>query len=181
MWLTFHNKILTKEVLKKKQWQGDTHYHLCLGSGAEETSVHLFLKCPYVSQIWFWMGNFQNYYIDWQLLKDIQLFVLTMPPCQRQSILMVISAIFWSIWKTWNSICFDNKHIPTIQQMVLLTCSFLNYWTGAKRGKALQYTHFWTPADMDMVPLQTMSPSPVAALEMASGNRDPLVPLLLAN
>lgn len=159
----------------------DTRCHFCSENSVEESALHLFLKYPYLSQIWFWMGNFQHYYLEWQPLEDIEQFVLTFPLKQRKPMLMVISVICWSIWRTRNSICFENKNISTIRNMILLTCSLLNYWVGNKRPKELQHTHLWTPDDMDMVPLQTMSPLRMPMPEMEGGTSLPLVSMVLAN
>ena len=116
MWLLFQNKILTKEVLTRKNWQGDT---TCLFYNCEiESTLHLFLKCPYVAQIWLWMGNFKNFYGDWTSLEQIFHLAHTLNPKQKEAILMVISTICWCVWRTRNAICFDNTLLPTIRNMI---------------------------------------------------------------
>lgn len=73
----------------------------------------------------------------------MQHFAMTLPLQQRQDMLMVVSAICWSIWTTRNSICFDNKCIPFIRQMILLIFSLLDYWLGNKKKRVGSFTHLW--------------------------------------
>lgn len=175
MWLLFRNKILTKDVLSQKKWQGDMHCLFC--NCAIESTLHLFLKCPYIAQIWFWMGQFQNFYGDWTSLENIQSLAQSLPLKQREAMLMVVSAICWGVWKTRNAVCFDNKPVPTIRQLLLLICSLLDYWTGTKKRYVMQFVQSWTPEDLDMVPLQTLPP--LLALEMPYGSSETLVPTMM--
>lgn len=77
---------------------------------------------------------------------------------------MVICTICWRIWRTRNSICFDNTPLLAIINMLLLMCSLLDYWTGYKKRNMRQFTNELIPEDLDMVPIQSLSPWP--ALEM---------------
>lgn len=77
---------------------------------------------------------------------------------------MVVSVICWNIWRIRNSICLDDHTIPTIQNVILLICSLLDYWTGHKKRAVRQFILNWIPEDLDMVPIQSLSPLP--ALEM---------------
>lgn len=86
MLLLFQNEILTKAVLSTKGWQGSQVCHFCSLVGENETALHLFLKCPYLSQIWFWMGELQQLYSNWHSLSDV------MTSSQRQALLLVVSA-----------------------------------------------------------------------------------------
>jgi hypothetical protein len=83
------------------------------------------------------MGKFQDFFGDWISLENIQLLARSMTLTQREAMLMVVSAICWCVWKTRNSVCFDNHTIPTIRNMIFLICSLLDYWTGTKKKKGL--------------------------------------------
>lgn len=61
MWLLTKNKILTKVKLQSKGWTGNTQCHFC--SGVEDVN-HLFLLCPFIQKVWFWMGQNSNFYKD---------------------------------------------------------------------------------------------------------------------
>jgi hypothetical protein len=49
-WLLVHGRIPTMENLKKRGIQGPTWTILCRNS--EETRKHLFLNCPFATQVW---------------------------------------------------------------------------------------------------------------------------------
>ena len=70
MWLLSKNKILTKENLLARQWQGDPVCILC-NTNVGESTDHLFLKCPYVRHIQFWMGKAQHLFSHWSSIKNI--------------------------------------------------------------------------------------------------------------
>ena len=179
MWLLFHNKILTKAVLSRRGWTGPTECLFCNTVGTKETALHLFLHCPYISQVWFWMGNFQQLSCSWSSLNDILTHAMLLPLSQRQAMLMAVSAICWCVWKCRNTLCFEDKPFPSIRHITLLTCSMLDYWTGNKRCKVKQLLAQWVPADLDMIPLQTLSPSPIGLLPSATSTSFDRAPLLL--
>ena len=49
MWLVMQDKILTKENLLNKGWQGDISCPFC---GVFETTDHLFVICPIATSLW---------------------------------------------------------------------------------------------------------------------------------
>jgi zinc-binding in reverse transcriptase len=53
-WLVKKNRILTKVNLLKKGWQGDTNVCFVI----QLKPLNLFVSCPFVSQIWQWIANF---------------------------------------------------------------------------------------------------------------------------
>ena len=179
MWLLFKNKILTKAVLQHRGWQGCNLCQFCTGADREETAEHLFLKCPFVFKIWFWMGGIQDILYAWQSLDDILLYAMSLPSDEQQAFLVVVSAICWSIWKNRNAVCFDDKSSLSVRQIIMLICSLLNYWSGNIKRQVMQHIHLWTPVDMDMIPLQSISPQELDEFEEDAGLRVPVVPLLL--
>jgi zinc-binding in reverse transcriptase len=72
MWLTSKKKILTKENLTKRGWQGVPTRFFC---SKLENMDHLLVQSEFVRQIWFWMGICQDLSIYWYNLED----VLSMP------------------------------------------------------------------------------------------------------
>ena len=46
-----------------------------------------------------------------------------------------LAAICWTIWKTWNNSCFEQKLISSPMEIVCLASSFLNYWAGLQAGQ----------------------------------------------
>jgi hypothetical protein len=49
MWFVYQKEILTKDNLKKRNWQGSSR---CCFYDHEETVQHLFIDCPFVKIIW---------------------------------------------------------------------------------------------------------------------------------
>jgi len=49
-WTLAHNSALTADVLRRKGWEGPSHCPLCFA--AEESSPHLFMSCPFASEVW---------------------------------------------------------------------------------------------------------------------------------
>jgi hypothetical protein len=39
-----------------------------------------------------------------------------------------LAAVIWAIWRTRNTVCFDNKRVKSPTEIVCLICSFLTYW-----------------------------------------------------
>ena len=68
MWLVQKRKILTKSQLIKRGWTGPTHCHFCQ---EYETVNHLFIQCPWVRQLWFWFGQCQEEFSQWNSIQDI--------------------------------------------------------------------------------------------------------------
>lgn len=76
MWLVAKNRILTKQNLQRKGWQGNPSSQFC---GESETTSHFFIQCRLSQHIWFWMGKNQEYFREWSSIKDIIAFALTLP------------------------------------------------------------------------------------------------------
>jgi len=49
-WLLMEDKILTWNNLLKRGWQGPGYCYMCKGN--EETTIHLFVHCPFTISIW---------------------------------------------------------------------------------------------------------------------------------
>lgn len=99
MWLLTQNRILIKDNLLDKEWTGSTQCHFCT---QEETVDHLFIQCPFVRQIWFWLGDCQDLFSTWHSIDDIMTFVYSLSLRQQQSFLVAFSALAWCVWKQRN-------------------------------------------------------------------------------
>ena len=76
LWLVRQNRILTKDNLRKRGWQGDSSCHFC---SHEESVNHLFVTCPFISQIWNWIAQFNGFYFDCTLIQDLWLLDAYIP------------------------------------------------------------------------------------------------------
>lgn len=157
MWLVARNKLLTKKNLSKKGWPGSTKYQFC---SQEETTNHLFLKCPLTQQIWFWMGQSQHYFSHWQNITDIIEFACSLKGKSKLAFLTMFSALCWTVWKLRNDSCFNNVPNKTFRTIILLIISLLTYWAGIiKRSVRDIIQTDWMPEDVDMIPLQVWDPA----------------------
>ena len=41
-----------------------------------------------------------------------------------------LAAVYWAIWRSRNSVCFEDKRIKSPTEIVCMICSFLTYWAG---------------------------------------------------
>lgn len=159
MWLTCRKRILTKDQLCKRGWKGDTKCQFC---HEQETADHLFLKCRFTQQVWFWMGQSQLRFKTWNTIQDILEFAYTLTKYSRQAFLLVFSGFCWTIWKHRNEICFQQIPVKSGRQLILLIISLVEYWTGSKRVKKKVRTAIWAwlpPAEaLDTIPLRIWMP-----------------------
>lgn len=166
MWLLTHNKLLTKKNLARRGWPGCTKCHFCT---QEETHNHLFLKCRFTQQIWYWMGISQQFYLNWHSIKDIITFSFTLPNGQQQSFLIVFSALCWTLWKIRNEICFQQLAPKSFKTTILLIISLVSYWLGNTLKKFNSSTGIWLPGELDEIPLQALAPEEDTQLVILAG------------
>lgn len=159
MWLASKHKILTKDVLLTKGWQGSP---LCLFCHHQESVNHIFITCPVAKQVWFWMGKSQHYFIQWNTMEDIIEFSFTLPKTEQQAFLMVFSAICWTIWKHKNELCFTNTQPKSGRNIIFLIISLLQYWLGNKKIKVQtkEQAQEWMPDEdaLEAIPLRVWLP-----------------------
>lgn len=125
MWLLHSNRILTKDILIRKKWTGDPHCVLC--SYALENEDHLFLNCPKIQEILFWLGKTQQHMFHWDTCTDIVQFSLSLVKTDREGFLLVYSAICWTIWKYRNDIIFRHSTPKSARNIILLIISLVEY------------------------------------------------------
>jgi zinc-binding in reverse transcriptase len=82
--LVCHNRILTRDNLHKRGWDNTLQ---CLFCSENESVSHLFVQCGWVKQIWFWLGQCQNYFHCWSRLDDIMQFALCLSHNLKKSFL----------------------------------------------------------------------------------------------
>jgi zinc-binding in reverse transcriptase len=58
IWLVRRNRVLIKLNLIKKGWTGSTHH---MFYSEEESTDHLFVTCPFISNIWDWIAKYNNF------------------------------------------------------------------------------------------------------------------------
>jgi hypothetical protein len=130
MWLIQQDAILTKNNLLKRNWQGDKFCSFC---NLEENIPHLFFECSLAKYIWSlvaWVINADcrptNECQYWEWCERFM-------PCNKNLHMIGLTAIYWAIWRTRNSVCFDKKKISSPTEIICLASSVLNYWAGLQQ------------------------------------------------
>lgn len=114
--------------------------------------------CPFVQKILFCMGASQNLYQHWGSFKDIITYALTLPQIRNKLFSVVLSSIFWCVWKMWNEICISNKTMSTNRNMILTICSVISYWAGNLDELTNSNLYKWLPADLKVIPIKCLAP-----------------------
>jgi hypothetical protein len=113
------------------------------------------------------MGYSQNYCMHWQNMQDACVFVMSLSSSMRQSFLIVLSVMCWSIWKHRNDIVFQSVGHTSVRNLICLIISIVNYWS---RGFSIALVHIWLPENMELIPLQVRRPVPQLAWERMEEN-----------
>lgn len=72
--------------------------------------------------------------------------------------LLVFSAICWTIWKHRNELCFESGKKKTTRQIILLIISLVHYWTGQVKPRVQECMSLWLPVDTEAIPLARWHP-----------------------
>jgi hypothetical protein len=151
-----NNRILTKNNLHKRGWQGDLACQFC---HKNETITHLFLKCSVAKQIWFWMGRCQDYFYHWKTCLNIFDFAGSLDKDNRIALLVVFSVLVWTLWKHRNALIFQDTPLKPIRSLILLIISLVEYWAGHMDKRIKTAAANWLPTDIHAIPLRVWDPT----------------------
>jgi hypothetical protein len=126
LWLILNDKILSKENLSKRKWQGNARCDWC---GCLETTSHIFYDCQVASFTW---------KVIQMVLDSISLpknsndmfgkWLCGFKVCERNLITIGCSAVLWSLWKIRNDCCFNSINLSNAADILFLCCSWLDAW-----------------------------------------------------
>lgn len=127
VWLTITNRILTKDNLLKRGWTCNNQCHFC---NCDEIVDHLLFQYSLDRLVWriviCALGLFRSPCGVEDLLDS---WLTQFPPGQRKLALYGSAAVCWTIWKTRNDACFNNKKIPNNPADVVYSlCALVNGW-----------------------------------------------------
>jgi len=108
-WRFLHNKLPTEDNLKKR---GCIIVSICcFCKKSEESSLHLFLRCAIIGQLWLWLMKGTDQILDLSSINSL-LLRSTVINSKMVKYLMdsAIVHIIWSIWIERNNRCFSNKY-----------------------------------------------------------------------
>lgn len=96
--------------------------------------------------------------IHWDILEDIINFVLTLNNVNRQGFLLVVSVVYWTLWKHRNDRCFNDYTVKSARSLIFLIKSLLCYWIGNTSGAVKMAVEAWMPIIEDAIPLNQFLP-----------------------
>jgi hypothetical protein len=70
----------------------------------------------------------------------------------------MISVVCGSIWKLRNTIIFNQSHLISSQNMIILICSLVEYQSGLLSENMKGEMQNWMPSSFDMISLQSLPP-----------------------
>jgi hypothetical protein len=112
VWLVLLDRVPTRVNLRRRQIVlGEGNYCCPFCGEDEETTVHLFVYCKCVVQVW-------RQIFDWLtlvfMLPHSIMSLLSLPiavvslKSLRQGLVLIWNAVFWCVWRLRNKIIFDN-------------------------------------------------------------------------
>lgn len=102
-WLLIKDRLSTRNILKIKNMFLDDYSCVLCVNGPEETSLHLFLECPFSSACWHSIG------VNWNLsLPPLDMVIQARTDFGSHIFREIFITACWNIWKARNGIIFDN-------------------------------------------------------------------------
>jgi hypothetical protein len=105
------------------------------------------------------MGISQNYLSYWHSIKDMIEFALSLSSLMRNSFMIALSVVCWDLWKHKNQLIFKSAIHTSTRNLICLILSLVNYWAGGFNLALVRAMKQWLPENLDMIPLQMVSPS----------------------
>jgi hypothetical protein len=126
MWFLLKRVILTKDNLKKRNWQGCSKCCFC---DQDETIQHLFFTCPFTKILWRIVhmtfnipppANVSNLFGNW--LNGVT-------KKNKGHIRVGVCALLWAIWNVRNNFIFNKKSFPSFLQVIPLVTHWIHMWS----------------------------------------------------
>lgn len=138
VWRLLHNKLPTYDNLIKR---GSWFPSICDICGAsQETSSHLFIYCPFATDIWHWLGSILNVNCNLTSYLDIiRISDRSWSPHCKLVILAAIVHCFHTIWHCKNQRRFNDKIIQVSSSINLIISG--TSLTGNSTHQNLQLAH----------------------------------------
>lgn len=86
----------------------------CHCERSAETAEHIFLECPFAVEIWQWFSCKIHKGLDISSPQTLLNFGADVSPQMKDLILAGIVNIFWSIWRSRNSLRFQNCRLQLV-------------------------------------------------------------------
>jgi hypothetical protein len=151
LWLLKRNRVLTKENLIKRGWQGNPKCQFC---DDFESTEHLFITCPFVNQIWIWIALHNNFVFQCHSIADLWLLDAAIPLKDKPIIELIRGVVLWSIWIERNRLCFQNGCISTLKSFGAKIISLASFWCKSLNNNSYLKLSLLMPLNVDLLPHQ---------------------------
>jgi hypothetical protein len=134
VWLLLHDRVPTRMNLFKRKIITDHVQTCCVFCGEEtETAAHLFLYCKLISHVWVrvfaWLGLVFS--LPHSLISLLNFVVGSTGRKQvRKGLVMVCSAVLWTVWRHRNKIIFDNGGVNGMGMVDDVMVLSWKWWIG---------------------------------------------------
>lgn len=144
LWLAKQNRILTRDNLSKRGWQGDQS---CIFCHEQETVSHLFLTCSMVSQIWHWIARYNNFVFTCVSLDDLWDIGTCIPMKDDNLVMMIIGAVLWTVWLERNRLIFKGGVAKGPHTLGTQIIAFVKFWCSLQKYEAIEKLIYILPPD----------------------------------
>lgn len=148
LWLVRQNRILTKDNLLKKGWAGSSKCKFC---DQDETVDHLFVTCPYITQIWVWIAKHNNFHFDCTNISDLWVLDAYIPFKNKPLVELIRGAVIWVIWLERNRVCFQNNTASPISSIAAKIVSLTSFWCKSRGDQMYLKLSLILPFDVKAV------------------------------
>lgn len=115
-WLSFHNRNLSWENLRKRGWQGPGVCPICWSD--EESNFHLFLDCKKTCLLWRALEECHGIqHMSHSSISEAFLW----SSLQKKSWRSIFIIAVWCIWKWCNKVIFNSKASPFLEIISIIT------------------------------------------------------------
>lgn len=122
LWMAYHNKVLTRDNLSKRQVVEDI---TCLFCAESESVAHLFFYCIVAKEIWTVIAEIFNFAIRCSMSD---LAVLWCVDNKKSVVAISCVAVIWSIWTLRNDLCFQGSVWTSTQTLLGRVSAMLHQW-----------------------------------------------------
>jgi hypothetical protein len=125
LWEVLKHSILTKDNLLKRGWIGNDQCQFC---GGKETIQHLLFSCGLAKLVWQVVCAFHLVRPPKNVEDLFGAWIKSFLKTQRNLVLCGAAALCWTLWKTRNDACFNNKKPNDPANVIYRLCNLLSGW-----------------------------------------------------
>jgi zinc-binding in reverse transcriptase len=129
LWLALHNRILSRDNLLRRGWQGSAS---CVFCSHNESVDHLFFTCPLAHSIWQLLFQLfpQGQLFPTNSLFDFWQTCIKLPLLDLLHWGRLLAAFLWVIWTTRNSSIFCTTVSHSATSLLFSILHLYAFWTG---------------------------------------------------